>query len=343
MRIVTCIRCTMAFAAVVTVPPGGRLPGKERSVSIGKHNGAMAKEGVKTPGVQIPFASLKPEAQFAVAPDWLAFAGQVWIPDVKDGLSSIDAKTSKLGNPIAGLGKPCGGVVSAFGSLWIPDCGDGKVDRVDLNTHKLARQLQLGVAPGEPVIAATADSIWLLADGKTTLLRIDPDQNQVVSELRLPAGCAALAFGENALWIACPPENLVLRVDPRTNLVDQRIAVAAEPRTLAVGNGAVWVLCKKEGKLERIDPKTNEVAKSIDLGVSAKDGGVAAGLGSVWVTFPGFPITRVDPETNLVVQQFYGNAGGAILTGDGSVWLSNPQLGNLWRLDPERIAATVAE
>ena len=343
MRIATRFRCTMALAGVLSVPPGGTLPGKERSVPTVKHGGATVRDGVKAPGVQIPFTSLKPEAEFAVAPGWLAFAGQVWVPDLKDGLSSIDAKSSKLGNPITGLGKPCGGVVSAFGSLWIPDCGGGKVDRVDLKTHKLIGQIQLGVAPGEPVIAATGDSIWLLADDKTTLLRIDPDQSQVVSELRLPAGCTALAFGENALWIACPLENLVLRVDPQTNLVDRRIAVAAEPRTLAVGNGSVWVLCKKEGKLERIDPKTNQVAKSIALGIPGKDGGVAEGLGSVWVTFPGFPITRIDPETNLVVQQFYGNAGGAILTGDGSVWLSNPQLGNLWRLDPKRIAATVAE
>ncbi len=95
------------------------------------------------------------------------------------------------------------------------------------------------------VIATTADSIWMLTDDKTTLSRIDPDQNQVVGEIRVPAGCRSLTFGETSLWLACPDKNKVLRINPATNLVDKSIEVSAEPEALAIGAGSVWALCRK--------------------------------------------------------------------------------------------------
>ena len=304
----------------------------------------LPKLGLKTPGIQVPFVNLKSEAEFSTAPDWIASTDTIWIPDPsKDALNRIDAKAGKLGEPISGVGKPCGGAVSAFGSLWVPDCAAQKLNRIDTKTGKITAQISSGVAAGQPVLAATADSVWVLSDAKTTLSRIDPERNQVVAELRLPAGCNALAFGESALWVACPSDGQVLRIDPRTNLIDKRIDVSAQPRALAIGEGSVWVLCRKEGKVERIDPKTNKVSKTIELGVPGVDGAIADGLGSVWVTLTGYPLTRIDPGTDKVVQQFFGDGGGAIAVGQGSVWLSNRSSGNLWRLDPKRIAATLAE
>jgi virginiamycin B lyase len=61
------------------------------------------------------------------------------------------------------------------------------------------------------------------------------------------------------------------------------------------------------------------------------------------VTLPGFPITRIDPVSEKVVQQFWGAGGGAIQFGQGSVWLTNLHDGTLSRIDPKRIAATLAE
>jgi hypothetical protein len=57
----------------------------------------------------------------------------------------------------------------------------------------------------------------------------------------------------------------------------------------------------------------------------------------------GFPLTRIDTQTEKVVQQFYGEGGGDIHVGSGALWLTNVSAGTLWRLDPKRIAATLAE
>jgi streptogramin lyase len=103
------------------------------------------------------------------------------------------------------------------------------------------------------------------------------------------------------------------------------------------------VLCEKDGKIDRIDPKTNKVTKSIELGVPGAAGGIAVGLGSVWVTLDGFPLTRIDPGAEKVVQQFFGTGGGAIQIAANALWLSNLRDGTLWRLDPKRVQATLAE
>ncbi len=302
------------------------------------------RQGIRTPGVQIPFSSLKPDATFPTPdrPEWMFYSTEISVP-AKDHLDKIDTKTNKTGDPVAGIQKPCGGMVSAFGSLWVPACGDGSLVRIDPKTSKVIATIGSGTADVRGSIAASADSVWLLTDSKTTVSRIDPDQNAVVGEIRVPAGCEGLTFGESALWLACPNENKVLRINPESNLVDKVIDVSARPRALAVGGDAIWVLCEKEGKVDRIDPKTNKVEKSIALDVPGAKGAIAFGDGAVWVTMTGFPLTRIDPQSESVAQQFYGAGGGAILASPGAIWLSNLDSGTLLRIDPKLVLATLAE
>ena len=56
-----------------------------------------------------------------------------------------------------------------------------------------------------------------------------------------------------------------------------------------------------------------------------------------------FPVSRIDPARNQVVQQFVGAGGDAIRIGHGSVWLSNLKAQNVWRIDARRIEAVRKE
>ncbi len=134
---------------------------------------------------------------------------------------------------------------------------------------------------------------------------------------------------------------MLTRVDPRTNLVAQTIAVGPSPLFLAVGEGSVWTLNQGDGSISRVDVKSNHVVATIEAGLSGPGGEIAVGEGSVWVTLFDYPLTRIDPSTNAAVQQFFGEGGDAVRVGHGSVWLSNLRAGNVWRLDPRRIEATV--
>jgi streptogramin lyase len=343
MRVLSGLLAALAALGAVS---GGQPADKNAKAKAAKSAAPAApKSGVRTPGIQIPFASLRPEATIDAPskPGWIFFsAGSVFAPG-QENLLRIDAKTNKPGDPVAGLKRPCGGMVSAFGSLWAPDCGTGSLLRIDPKTYKVTAIVGSGAADVAGSIASSPDSVWLLTDSKTTLSRIDPDQNAVVGEFRLPSDCRSLTFGETSLWLACPSENKVLRVNPATNLVDKTIDVSGKPESIALGESSVWVLCLKDGKIDRIDPKTNKVTKTIETNVPGVDGSLVFGEGALWVTMTGFPLTRIDPQSETVAQQFYGGAGGGIQTSVGALWLSNRAEGKLLRIDPKRVLATLAE
>jgi virginiamycin B lyase len=353
-----------ALAILVIAPIFAQQPAPPPVTTTSQRPARPPKPGVKTPGVQIPFASLKPDYEFPVpgAPDWIAVGESVWISNSpKNNVTRIDPKTNKITDTVTGLNRPCSGLAIGFSSLWVPNCGDQTLVRVDLKTAKITATIPTGVANSEGGLAVTADSVWLLTDAKSTLSRLDPEKNTIVAEVRLPAGCFTVAFGppgpDAALWVTCTQANQVLRVDPVTNLVTNRIKLDSppagtqpvstqpntQPRFLTVGEGAVWVLCQGEGNVVKIDPKTVAVVATIEVGVPGGGGDIAAGEGAIWVSAFGFPISKIDPKTGKVLQQFVGDGGDAIRATGGAVWLSNLRQGVVWRLDPRRIAATLAE
>jgi virginiamycin B lyase len=337
------IRTLIAVAACCSLVLG--VAGNQKTAA----KASPARAGVKTPGVQIPFASLTADADITTGasggnPGWLFFSGSLYVPagDSISSIAKVDPKSNKAaGDPIAGLSQPCGGMVEAFGSLWSPQCGNGSLVRIDPKTLKVTATINSGASHARGTIATTADSIWLLTDDKTTLSRIDPDQNVIVDDVRLMAGCQSLTFAEKSLWVACPSRDKVLRINPGTNVVEEAIAVSAQPVALAAGaEGAVWVLCRKDGKLDRIDSKTDKVAKTIELNVPDADGTVAFGEGWLWVTQKGFPLARIDAKLETVVQQFHGaGGGGAMILSKGTLWLGTTM--GVTRIDPKRVIATL--
>jgi virginiamycin B lyase len=302
------------------------------------------KPGVTTPGVQMPMSVLKPEAVFAVpgAPDWIAVSESVWISNKpRNSITRIDPATNKVIETIAVGSKPCSGLAIGFGSLWVPNCGDGTLSRVDLRAGNVTATIPISIASSEGGLAAGAGSIWLLSDRKGTLVRLDPATNKPLAEIQVPAGSCTAAFGENAVWVTGTETGVLTRVDPATNLVTDTIPVGKSPRFLAVGGGYVWTLNQADGSVSKVDVSTKKLVATIEVGVPGPGGEIAYGEGSVWVTSFGFPLSRIDPASNRVVQQFVGEGGDAVRVGLGSVWLSNLKAGTVWRLDPRRIEAAL--
>ena len=304
------------------------------------------RPGVKTPGIRVPIERLKPDAVFPVpgTPDWLAIDDAVWVSnEPKNTVSRLDPKTNTVAATVQVGNRPCSGLAAGFGSLWVPNCGDSTMSRVDLKTNQVTATIKTPVANSEGGIAAGAGSVWLMTDTKGTLSRFDPSTNTVVAEIYVASGSYGIAFGEDAVWVTSTEHSTVARVDPHTNLVAETIPVGKSPRFIAVGGGAVWTLNQGDGSVSRIDPKTNKVAATIEVGVPGPGGEIAYGEGSVWVTSFEFPLSRIDPARNAVVQQFAGPGGDAVRVGLGSIWLSNLRAGNVWRLDPRRVEATLPE
>ena len=125
------------------------------------------RPGVKAPNVRVPMTALKPEAVFDVpgAPDWIAIDESVWISNFpKNTVARLDPKTNKVIAMIPVGNKPCSGLATGFGSLWVPLCGDQALVRVDLKEGKVTATIPIGIAHSEGGLAQGAGSIWLLTD-----------------------------------------------------------------------------------------------------------------------------------------------------------------------------------
>jgi len=322
------------------------LAAKEKE-KPGKNPAWPPKAGIKTPGIQVPFANLKSEADLTLegTPSSILAEGTNVLIPIRDkgSIARIGNRDNKALESFKGFDEPCGGLINAFGTLWAPDCKKQSVSRLEPLSGKVSATVAVGIGKANVAIAASGDSVWVLSDEKGTLSRVDPIENKVVSELRLGPSCNSVQFEQEFLWVTCSSENKLLKINAKTNLVEQRIETAAKPTAMAFGEAHLWVLGDKEGKISKIDPKTNKVVATIETGVPTGGGNVAFGDGFVWMSANGYPITKIDPKTDKVMQQFAGEGGSMLRFVLGSVWVLNPAKMTVSRFDPKRIAATLPD
>jgi virginiamycin B lyase len=318
------------------------LAAKEKPKAV-KNPTWPPKAGIKTPGIQVPFANLKAEAELAIGgtPAGMLVDGMTVMVPVKEtgAVARFASRDNKAQDAWKGIEEPCGGIVKGFDSVWVPDCKKQGVARLAGKDGKFSAKAEVGVSKARVAIAANGDSVWVLSDDKGTLSRLDPADNHIVSELRVGPSCNSILSEQDALWLTCGAENKLVKVDPKTNVVEKRIDTALDPVAVVFGDAHLWVLGNKEGKVSKIDPKTMKVVATIETGVADGKGTIAFGDGFVWVSQMGYPLTKIDAKTDKVAQQF----GGSVWFGSGSVWIADAAKKTLARFDPKRIALTLPD
>ena len=220
--------------------------------------------------------------------------------------------------------RPCGGMAVADGSLWVADCKNGTVDRIDLQVGKLIVAIPTGIAnpKGETNVVAGAGSIWVPNDADRTIQRIDPSSNRVVASIPVAAETYYLAFGLGSLWAVSSGSQLLQQIDPATNAVVKRIALGKQPGFLAAGEGAVWVQEQGDGTLARIDPDTGEISGRVKVGADLLYGDIDVGGGAVWLrTTADQTFAMIDPKTMTIVARLGPAAGsGALRFAGTGLW-----------------------
>jgi virginiamycin B lyase len=299
-------------------------------------NSQPARPGVTTPGVRRSMTDIHPEATFAVEgePDWMVVTDDaVWVTSSNvNHVVRLDATTNRQ-SLLVTIDKPCSGLAAGFGSIWVPSCGAHALLRVDPQTGKIQAEIPAGPADSEGGITVGAGSVWMATDKKGVLARVDPQTNKVVGKIAIPSGSYAPAFAEGAVWITSTEHNLLTRVDAQSNRVLVSIPIGPQPRFLTVGAGSVWTLNQGDGTISRVDTKTNKLVATIAVGIPGTGGEIAFGQGAVWATVFQIPMSRIDPATNTVVQQWTGAGGDSIRLGHGSIWLSDFAHSAVWRLN----------
>jgi virginiamycin B lyase len=290
--------------------------------------------------VQSPLTNLKPVATFDLGgdPDWLAFSDDaVWVTNDKlKSVQRIDPRTNKVVAKIEFPSEPCSGLAFAFGTLWVPLCGDPKsLARVDPATNKITAALPVGPADSEGGIAASQDSVWLISDENGTLLRIDPTTNTVRAKIAIPPGSFNPHYSEGTIWLTGNKSSVLTPVDAKTSQVGPSIPVGPNPRFLTSGAGSIWTLNQGDGSITRVDAKARRVIATIQAGIPGHGGEITFGANSVWVTVIDIPLTQISPTSNTVVRQYTGPGGDSVRYDFSSLWLTNLRGGQLWRLPPQ--------
>ncbi len=271
--------------------------------------------------------------------DFIAVDGDaVWVTN--KGRVERWSKTEKRAE--VAMAHPCGAMAIAAGSLWVADCKDRTLNRIDLATAKITAVIPTGIAhpDGELNVVAGAGSIWVASDDKGVVARVDPASNSVTASVPVEADSSYLAFGFGSLWVVSGARQTVQKVDPATNSVVKTTKLGRQPGFLAAGEGGVWVQEQGDGTVARIDPETGDVAGRVKVDPSLKYGDIDTGGGKVWLrTTAGQTFVVIDP-VSLAIRARVGKAAGsgALRYTPAGVWTSAHDVHTLsWWADPANI------
>lgn len=212
------------------------------------------------------------------------------------------------------IAKPCGAMLIADRSLWVANCADGTLNRIDIKTAKLVATIPTGLPKlnkAELQLAAGAGSVWIASHEKGEIARVDTATNAVVAKVAVDPETSYLTFGFGSVWAVCLGQNTVQRIDPATNTVSKRTTLGKAPGFLAAGEGGVWIQEQGDGTLVKVDPRTGEVAGRVKIGAVLKWGDVDTGGGKVWLrTTEDQTFVVIDART-LAIRARVGKAAGS--------------------------------
>jgi DNA-binding SARP family transcriptional activator/ABC-type transport system substrate-binding protein len=207
------------------------------------------------------------------------------------------------------------------------------LDELGLEPSEELRQLQAAILAHDPALGPSAQTAWPRA--RRTISR--PRFLGALGAILLlgAIGAAALLVlgdsGDPALAQAEPDS--VAFLDPADGELLGQVP-ARRTALLRFGGGFLWSM-SVDGTLEQIDPDDYEVVRRIGVGVHP--GGLAFGLGSVWVSDADLPrLLRIDPRYGSVDPiELPGKSGaGGVSVGGGSVWIAQGG-SRVLRIDPE--------
>jgi len=222
--------------------------------------------------------------------------------------------------------RPCGTMAIFADSLWVANCEDANLYRINLDTAEVEAMIATGIAnpKGETNVVAGAGSIWVPSDAEGKIARIDPETNAVIAIVDVAPQTFFLAYGLDALWAVSSDGRSIERIDPATNKVTGSAELGKQPGFLAAGEGAVWVQEQGDGTVARIDPETVTVTGRIKVGDSLLYGDIDTGGGTVWLrTTDDQTFVAIDAETLDILARPGAAAGsGAIRYTPDGIWTS---------------------
>jgi YVTN family beta-propeller protein len=216
------------------------------------------------------------------------------------------------------------------------------VAAIDIGSDRVVGAIPVGDQPG--AIAFGSGSLWVANLGDQTISRVDPNNRQTFPVIPVDGPPAGIAAGPGGPWVVDSPgasSVLVGRVDPVFNTFGSvaHVGNVAPPGPVAIASQGNSVwVAPSTGELTRFDSTTGSELSHLDP--NASPAGVAVGYGAVWLTDPeAGNVVRVDPS-GLLTPIAVGDAPTGIAVGGNGVWVADPLDDTVVRIDPDTRSPT---
>ena len=241
----------------------------------------------------------------------------------------IDPAGGRVGAAVS-VGDPVG-LAYGDGSVWAVDSTQGKLSRINPDTHAVVQQIPVGSTPS--AVAITGENLWVANSGAGSVSRINAASNTVVQTTLVGNLPVAIASGPSGVWVANEGDDTVNRINPTTGKVTRTIQVGGRPDGIAVESNAVWVANSQDGTVTRINPTTGQPSGPVSVG--SGPAGIAITRGAVWVANSlDLTVSKIDPATDRVTATIdVGDGPSTIVAANNALWVSNQYSATLDRID----------
>ncbi|MFL5866977.1 MAG: protein kinase domain-containing protein [Thermoleophilaceae bacterium] len=265
--------------------------------------------------------------------------GSAWVANNGDGtVSRIDLGSHRVADPPIAVGASPEQVAVGGGRVWVERSGStparASVLRIDPATGRRDRgpfQLHsdgFGIAVGH-------GAVWV-ADGRSSVLRVDADSGRVKAIHAGPAPRDVAIGGDGAIWTVNSDNGTVVRIDPSSDrVVGSPIELEPRADALAVSGSDVWVLNPDAKTITRISSGPDH---TVDPPLRMDDGpsDIAAGQGHAWVTAQDAQkLLRFRAGSGTGSPRHLDEAPGAVAFGGGAVWVTADTANRVLRIDPK--------
>lgn len=300
-------------------------------IGIWKLTGLVGHNAVpRLPGTGPAGASEAPTVQATIdvgdSPSRVALGPSgVWVTTEgapAGGISRIDPETNEVILTQQIEDGPTDLVVDTT-AVWVTadaETGQGRILRIDPESGRVLAE----ITHIEQVcwLASGGGSLWVSRCDGDALLRIDPQESQIVDTIEVAGVIRDIEADSESVWVLNPDRG-VYRVGTIDGEVSALIPIDVETLDLAVGGGFAWV-SSTDGRLFRINPQTEEIDGEWQLGDLA--GTIAWEESGIW--FDGFDaredthtVARFNPDTGVVdVSVAVEDAVIDIAVGFDSIW-----------------------
>ena len=195
-------------------------------------------------------------------------------------------------------------------------------------------EASISIGGGEALgLAVDAEHVWAVSFQDSSLVSVDPQQDEVTATVALEDGAASALAVDGQVWVVAYPMaggSSLTRVDAATATVTGSFPTADLCCDLSFGDGVVWAI-DPNGAALQFDVASGQPVGRFDIDVdrNVHVNGVF-GDGFYWYSSDTTPLSRLDPASGAI-ESFDVGGGVPFLARDGLVWGASPV--EVWAVD----------